>query len=249
VTGPTYGESVPAELYWQGSLLDSGPIEPDRGFAGLRRIQLDERSWVDYCPGWLAGSDDLFALLLARGQWRQRELRMYDRAVLEPRLTAGWTTGAAGVRSWTQEDVANALRRVDLEQVADLVPGADAGTAVEATPGPLTVVTDVLSRRYAVGLDSIWVNLYRDGDDSVAWHGDRNAKVLRNPLVVTVSLGARRRFLLRRKGTTRSTHRLEPGHGDLVVMGGACQHDWEHCVPKTAKPIGPRMSVTIRHSR
>ena len=69
----------------------------------------------------------------------------------------------------------------------------------------------MLSERYGVGFDSVWVNLYRDGEDSVAWHGDRNAKVLTNPMVVTVSLGARRRFLLRAKGTTRAVHTLEPG--------------------------------------
>jgi alkylated DNA repair dioxygenase AlkB len=106
-----------------------------------------------------------------------------------------------------------------------------------------------LSARYAVGFDRIWVNLYRDGADSVAWHGDRNRLVMTRPLVATVSLGARRRFLLRRRGTTKATHRLEPGHGDLVVMGGRCQSDWEHTVPKTAQHVGPRMSVTIRHSR
>jgi alkylated DNA repair dioxygenase AlkB len=93
----------------------------------------------------------------------------------------------------------------------------------------------------------VWVNLYRDGRQR-RLHGDRNAKVLTNPLVVTVSLGARRKFLLRARGTTRATHRLDPGGGDLVVMGGACQHDWEHTVPKTTKAVGPRMSVTIRHS-
>jgi len=73
--------------------------------------------------------------------------------------------------------------------------------------------------------------------------------VHRNPLVATVSLGARRKFQLRPKGTSTVVHTLMPGHGDLVVMGGACQHDWEHTVPKVAKAPGPRMSVTIRHSR
>jgi alkylated DNA repair dioxygenase AlkB len=69
------------------------------------------------------------------------------------------------------------------------------------------------------------------------------------PLVATVSLGARRRFLLRPRGTSRALHRLEPGHGDLVVMGGECQGEWEHTVPKTRQPVGARMSVTIRHSQ
>lgn len=225
-------------LAWQGSLFDGGPPEVDVSFAGLRRITLDERSWVDYCPGWLRGSDELFAELLARGEWRQRELWMYERKVREPRLTAGWTVtdGEEPVRTWT--------RHVHGDQ-----EGGRADPEAASTPTALRSMTTVLSERYGVQLDSVWVNLYRDGGDSVAWHGDRNAKVIENPLVVTVSLGARRKFLLRPKGTTRSTQRLDPGGGDLVVMGGACQHAWEHCVPKTAKAVGPRMSVTIRHSR
>lgn len=238
-----------AGLAWQPSLLGSGPVEPDRSFAGLRRIQLDERSWVDYAPGWLAGSDELFDELLRIGSWQQREVWMYERKVREPRLTAGWRSAGTATRTWSREDVARALREVDGEQVPDLVPGGDDGTGVDALPPPLREIATVLSERYGVGFDSVWVNLYRDGEDSVAWHGDRNAKVLTNPMVVTVSLGARRRFLLRPRGTTRAVHLLEPGQGDLVVMGGACQHEWEHQVPKTRRPVGPRMSVTIRHSR
>src|SRR5207248_6527021 len=120
----------------------------------------------------------------------------------------------------------------------------------EVTDGPpiLGDMAGELSRRYGVGFDRIWVNLYRDGQDSVAWHGDRNRLVMTRPMVATVSLGARRRFLLRVRGTSRALHRLEPGHGDLVVMGGDCQAEWEHTVPKTARPVGARMSVTIRHS-
>ncbi|MDP9393498.1 MAG: alpha-ketoglutarate-dependent dioxygenase AlkB [Actinomycetota bacterium] len=234
-------------MAWQPSLLDAGEIEPDAQFRTLTRIPLDEESWVDYAPGWLAGSDELFALLLERADWRQRELWMYERKVREPRLTAGWTTGEAGTRLWTQNDVAT-LREVAGEAVEDLVPGGDRGTQARDVPGPVAGIADVLSHRYGVRFDSVWVNLYRDGRDAVAWHGDRNAKVLRNPLVVTVSLGSRRQFVLRRKGTSTITHRFAPGHGDLVVMGGACQHAWEHSVPRTAKPVGPRMSVTMRHS-
>jgi alkylated DNA repair dioxygenase AlkB len=116
------------------------------------------------------------------------------------------------------------------------------------TPEALPLLCATLSRRYGVTFDRVWVNLYRDGRDSVAWHPDRNGRVHRDPLVATVSLGARRRFQLRPRGGGRIALTLEPGCGDLVVMGGACQHDWEHCVPKTARPVGPRMSVTIRHS-
>lgn len=200
------------DLAFQGSLFDGGAPVPDASFAAVRRIDLDERSWVDYAPSWLGGSDELFAELLAAGDWQQRQVRMYDRTVPEPRLTAGWAVELDGV------------------------------------PAPLVAVAAVLSDRYGVRFDRIWANLYRDGSDSVAWHGDRNRHLMTNPLVATVSLGARRRFLLRPRGASRAAHELRPGHGDLLVMGGACQTEWEHTVPKAARVAGPRISVTIRHS-
>jgi alkylated DNA repair dioxygenase AlkB len=107
----------------------------------------------------------------------------------------------------------------------------------------------LLSERYAICFDSVWVNLYRDGRDSVAWHGDRNRHAMTRPMVATVSVGARRKFQLRRRGTSRIEHTLMPGLGDLVVMGGECQNEWEHTVPKTASAVGARMSITIRHSK
>jgi alkylated DNA repair dioxygenase AlkB len=208
------------DLAWQPSLLDGGEPCLDVSYDGLRRIVLDERSWVDYCPGWLAGSDEVFALLAEQARWQQRTVHMYDREVLEPRLTAGWSTEAA-----------------------------DTAYDGLGAPSILCDMAGALSARYGVGFDRIWVNLYRDGADSVAWHGDRNRLVMTRPLVATVSLGSRRRFLLRPRGATKALHKLEPGHGDLVVMGGECQAEWEHTVPKTAQRVGARMSVTIRHSQ
>lgn len=88
--------------------------------------------------------------------------------------------------------------------------------------------------------------LYRDGRDSVAWHGDRIGRGnVEDTMVAILSLGAPRALLLRpRGGGTTIRHML--GHGDLIVMGGSCQRTWEHAVPKTAKPVGPRISVQFR---
>ena len=245
-----YCDRVAPELAWQTSLFDGGEVGFARTFAGLRRIRLDEQSWVDHVPGWLAGSDHLFADLLAAGDWQQRERWMYDRRVAEPRLTAGFEVAGRPART-SRDRLASALANVSGVEVDDLTPGGDEGTPTDhlKLPAVLGDICAALSDRYGVTFDRIWVNLYRDGADSVAWHGDRNAHVTRNPLVATISLGAPRKFQLRRKGETSIAHELRPGPGDLIVMGGACQHDWEHCVPKTARPTMPRMSVTIRHSR
>ncbi|MBW3640321.1 MAG: alpha-ketoglutarate-dependent dioxygenase AlkB [Actinobacteria bacterium] len=116
-------------------------------------------------------------------------------------------------------------------------------------PPEVLDLTSVLSARYGVAFDSCLINLYRDGSDAVAWHADTVRKVLRDPLVATVSLGARRSFQLRPAGGGRVARRYAPGEGDLLVMGGACQHDWHHAVPRERSASGARMSITLRHSR
>jgi alkylated DNA repair dioxygenase AlkB len=119
-------------------------------------------------------------------------------------------------------------------------PGAD------LLPPIFERIRSALSQRYDRHFDSVHANLYRDGRDSVAWHGDRIARTVRDPRVGIVSLGEPRRLLLRpRGGPTQHTFLL--GHGDLLVMGGSSQRTWQHSVPKTVS-AGPRISVTLRHS-
>jgi alkylated DNA repair dioxygenase AlkB len=89
--------------------------------------------------------------------------------------------------------------------------------------------------------------LYRDGRDSVAWHGDtigRGSK--EDTMVAILSLGTPRALLLRPRGGGGPALRHEVGHGDLLVMGGSCQRTWQHAVPKTSRPTGPRVSVQFR---
>jgi len=102
-----------------------------------------------------------------------------------------------------------------------------------------------LEARYGGEINNNFVNYYRDGHDSVAWHADRIGLHQVDPVVAICSLGGVRRFSLRPMGGGESV-RLTLGSGDLLVMGGACQHDWEHCVPKMAS-AEPRMSLTLRH--
>ena len=88
--------------------------------------------------------------------------------------------------------------------------------------------------------------LYRDGRDSVAWHGDRIGRSSRiDTMVAIVVIGQPRPLLLRPRGGG-ATLRHELGHGDLIVMGGSCQRTWEHAVPKSARPTGPRISIQFR---
>lgn len=101
---------------------------------------------------------------------------------------------------------------------------------------------------YATEFDQVAVNLYRDGRDSVAWHGDTVRHTHTNPLVVTVSLGARRAFRVRALGGGATVWAASLGAGDLLVMGGRTQHDFVHTVPKVSRTTGARLSLTFRHS-
>lgn len=114
---------------------------------------------------------------------------------------------------------------------------------------PLAILREMaaaLSERYGVAFGQVGANLYRDGSDSVAWHGDRVARELPDATVAIVSLGAPRPFKLRPKGGGRSLTYV-PDRGDLLVMGGSCQRTWDHSVPKV-RSAGPRLSVQFRHA-
>jgi alkylated DNA repair dioxygenase AlkB len=111
----------------------------------------------------------------------------------------------------------------------------------------LKMVGEALEGIYGVPLVGPGLNYYRDGRDSVAFHGDRELRLLNDTLVAIVTLGAARPFLLRPLGGGRSTD-FRPASGDLLVMGGACQALFEHGVPKIAS-CGPRVSASWRWVR
>jgi alkylated DNA repair dioxygenase AlkB len=120
-----------------------------------------------------------------------------------------------------------------------------AGEGKEEAPHPaIKMVGEALERIYRVPLAGPGLNYYRDGRDSVAFHGDRELRRLNDTIVAIVTLGATRPFLLRPLGGGKSID-FRPGSGDLLVMGGACQALFEHAVPKIASS-GPRISASWR---
>ncbi len=114
-------------------------------------------------------------------------------------------------------------------------------------PPVVTDIAQALSDRYELPFEHMGANLYRDGEDSVAWHGDRIRFRLAEPVIAILSLGGSRVFRLRPRGGGPGRSISLHG-GDMLVMGGACQHRWEHCVPKV-RSAPPRMSLTFRHER
>jgi alkylated DNA repair dioxygenase AlkB len=164
----------------------------------------------------------------------------------------GWMTGADELFARLAEGVPwRAERRRMYERVVDvprLLKFYDEG---EPLPDP--VLDDALRELnlyYGAELGEPFrtagLCLYRDGRDSVAWHGDTIGRGgSHDTMVAIISVGTPRPLLLRPRGGGHSI-RHDLGHGDLIVMGGSCQRTWEHAVPKTARPTGPRVSIQFR---
>jgi alkylated DNA repair dioxygenase AlkB len=185
----------------------------------------------------LAALDGSARITLAHGAWLD--------------VVPGWLRGAdaiferlAAVVPWRAE------RRWMYDQVVDVPRMLCHYGAEDELPDPALVeARRVLDAHYRAELgeplSTVGLCLYRDGRDSVAWHGDTSGRRVRETIVAIVSLGNPRALMLRPRGAGQSLRYLV-GHGDLLVMGGTCQRTWQHAVPKTAKPAGPRISVQFR---
>ena len=188
--------------------------------AEFERIDLDASSWVDVSRRWLLGADELFDALKDGVAWQTSRLFRYDHVVEERRLGSFWKPGAP-------------------------------------LPHPATAdIQRALQRRYRVQFGGFGLIQYRDGRDGQAFHRDTDMKWLDDTVIAVLSLGARRPWLLRPRANRYdhsagrgATHDLAPGAGDLLVMGGRSQADWEHSVPYLLRDeVGVRISMQWRHT-
>ena len=185
----------------------------------LALVRLNDADSILY-PAAVADADDLFRRLRDEIPWRQEYLSLFGRRIAQPRLTA------------YQGDV----------------PYTYSGLTLPAAPWHpiLAALRDQCAARAGVAFNSVLANLYRDGGDSMDWHADDEAELGPSPVVASVSLGAARRFQMRRKDRRGEAHCLTLEHGDLLIMAGRSQLDWLHRVPKTKRPLGPRINLTFR---
>ncbi|MGW2648004.1 alpha-ketoglutarate-dependent dioxygenase AlkB [Streptomyces sp. NPDC001393] len=165
----------------------------------------------------------------------------------------GWLSGADALFEKLAADVPwRAERRTMYDSVVAVPRLLAFYAAQDQLPHPvLDQARDALSQHYAEELGEPFTTaglcFYRDGRDSVAWHGDRIGRGAREDTMVAIlSVGAPRDLLLRPAGGGGTALRRPLGHGDLIVMGGSCQRTWEHCVPKSARATGPRISIQFR---
>ena len=187
------------------------------------RIPLASGAWLDYDAGWLLAEEADAALTALRDEleWEQREIVLFGRRILQPRLIA-W----AG----------------DLEY-------RYSGQTLERrgfTPTAHRLLERVRARA-GMPFNHVLVNRYRSGADSMGFHADAEPELGPDPVVATVSLGVARRLVVKpRRQEDRGRHTLELGHGALLVMGGTCQRHYVHAVPREAGIRGERISLTFR---
>ncbi len=160
--------------------------------------------------------------LLTELDWRQDTARIVGREVALPRLTAWY--GDAGYRY----------------------------SGIDNPPRPwpplLAELKTTAERLALTSFNSVLANLYRNGRDSMGWHSDDERSLGPEPVIASLSFGAVRRFRLKHK-TEPSTIALDLEPGSCLIMAGSLQHHWRHALPKTARPVGPRVNLTFRAVR
>lgn len=171
---------------------------------------------------WVLGNAshiDVLTSLVESLEWEQRRLVMFGREVAEPRLSAWY-----GDESYSYSGI-----RLD--------------------PRPMTPTLLELRRvcesRSAASFNSVLVNLYRNGNDSMGWHADDEPELGPSPVIASLSLGATRRFRFRHRRTGKMIDHELTG-GSLLVMSGACQSAWMHAVPKQKRIEDVRVNLTFR---
>lgn len=176
---------------------------------------------------WIPGAraDMLFQQLSHEVDWQSRTIRIFGREIVQPRLLA--FQGDPGIRY------------------------RYSGGDYEALPWhpAIEMIRNRLEIELGVRFNSVLINLYRDGRDCMGWHADDEPELGQNPAIASVSLGQKRRFVLRSRALPRQSIELVPPHGSLLVMAGDIQHAWQHQVPRTARAVGPRINLTFRRIR
>jgi alkylated DNA repair dioxygenase AlkB len=167
-------------------------------------------------------SQRLFVTLLEAVRWQQHDVIVYGKKHLQPRLVAWF--GDAGT-AYTYAGLT-------------LHPSTWTNPILETK----AVCEELAGTRF----NSVLLNLYRDGNDTVGWHSDDEPELGQNPTIVSVSLGATRRFDLRHK-QTKETVKVALASGSALVMAGRTQATWSHQVARTKKVMEPRINLTFRH--
>lgn len=179
---------------------------------------------IQHLSAWLpsAQADALMHALLTQVPWEIHRIRMFGRWVDSPRRSCWMGDADAHYRYSGADFLAHPWAPAVLELREQVQQACDGR------------------------FNSVLLNRYRDGRDSMGWHSDDEPELGPTPLIASLSLGAPRRFLLRRRDDPAQKFEYLLGHGDLLLMRGQCQRDYQHALPKTARVSGERINLTFR---
>lgn len=175
-------------------------------------------------PGWLSAdaADQAFDQLLAEIPWQQGQVRLFGKWLNEPRLSA-WYGDPDSAYTYAGRQLA---------------------------PLPWTDTLQRLRQQLQAFLkqpfNSVLLNYYRHGDDSMGYHRDNEPELGPEPVIASLSLGATRRFVLRQRSAAPARVAVPLAHGDLLLMYGHSQRDWQHALPKQKRISAPRLNLTFR---
>jgi alkylated DNA repair dioxygenase AlkB len=176
-----------------------------------------------YAPSFfnVSKADYYFEKLKSEIDWKQEEMIMYGKRLKFPRLTA-----------WYGDNDK---------------PYSFSGITLNPKPwtNDLIDIKRKIETKCNVIFNSVLLNLYRNGKDSISWHTDAEKELGTNPVIASVNFGEARTFQLRHQ-ITKQKIEIELSHGSLLIMQGELQHYWQHQVPKTSKEIGQRINLTFR---
>jgi alkylated DNA repair dioxygenase AlkB len=196
-------------------------------FGGINLNNTVLSGLVDYEAGLFnrTESDRLLKKLVADIPWEQKSVMMYGKEVLTPRLNAWFG-----------------------DQDADYSIIGDGSKPLPWTDD-LLFIREKVEKMAGTKFNSVLLNFYRDGNDSVAWHDDMDKIPGRNHTVASVSFGEVRLFDIRNKADHKMKFSIPLEHGSYLLMKGDFQQDWEHRIAKSTKPMKERINLTFRISR
>jgi len=189
------------------------------------RLSIDlQDSNISYVPHFLSSevANSAFDILLDELEWRQHTIKMFGKSLPQPRQTALY---GINDQSYTYSNLT--LNPLNFTS-------------------KLLEIHQKLKELTKINFTHCLANLYRDGNDSMGWHADDEKELGENPVIASVSLGVARRFQLKHKHDSNLKYQLDLEHGSLLLMKGTTQHFWKHQLPKTKKPISPRINLTFR---
>lgn len=178
---------------------------------------------ISYFPDFLRKekAHNYFEVFLKELEWEQQEIKIFGKKIPQPRLTA---LNAINEIPYTYSNLTLFPKKLTFE---------------------LSEILKKLEMETGEHFTHCLANLYRDGSDSMGWHSDDEKELGKNPVIASVSLGGVRSFHLKHKSRDNK-FKLDLGHGSLLLMAGTTQHYWKHQLPKTNKPVAPRINLTFR---